>query len=170
MFKKISPEHLQQNVFDLIGKQWLLLCAQKDDNVNAMTASWGGMGILWNKKVATIYIRPQRYTKEFVDAADTFSIMVFPEDKRPCLNYMGTVSGRDEDKIGHCDFHTGHFDDTPYFKEASLIITCRKLYAQQMLPECFIDQAVETKNYPNKDYHEMYIGEIINVYEKTDED
>lgn len=168
MLKKIQPEGLSQNVFSMIGKQWMLICAEKNDTANAMTASWGGMGVIWNKQTVTVYIRPQRYTKEFIDDADTFSIMVFPEAYRKQLTYMGTVSGRDEDKIKQCDFHTEHIDETPYFKEASLIITCKKLYAQKMLPECFIDKETDKKNYPLKDYHELYIGEIIGIYEKTD--
>lgn len=170
MFQKIAPETLDQNVFDMIGKQWLLVCAQKEGKVNAMTASWGGMGVLWNKQVATIYIRPQRYTKEFIDDADTFSIMVFPAEQRSLLKYMGTVSGRDEDKVAHCKLTCNHIDETPYFQEASLTITCKKIYKQEMLPACFLDTAIEQKNYPQKDYHHMYIGEIIGIYKKTEDE
>lgn len=169
MLKKIDPLLLKENVFDLIGKQWLLLGAEKSQSMNAMTASWGGLGVLWNKHVATIYVRPQRYTKQFIDGSDTFSIMVFEESYRKDLSYMGTISGKDEDKTKHCNFHVQHIDNTPYYEEASLVITCRKAYAQPLAPEFFIDKTLDTKNYPLKDYHTMYIGEIIGVYEKTDE-
>lgn len=83
----------------MIGKEWLLITAEKDGKANTMTASWGGVGVLWGKNVATLYIRPQRYTKEFVDASDTLSLSVLDESFRKTLNYLGTVSGRDENKI-----------------------------------------------------------------------
>ena len=65
--KEIKHENFQENAFEMIGKDWLLITAEKDGKVNTMTASWGGVGVLWNKKVAYIFIRPQRYTKEFVE-------------------------------------------------------------------------------------------------------
>lgn len=167
MMKQIEPKNLQENVFTMIGKQWLLVCGEKDGKVNAMTASWGGIGVLWNKNVVTVYIRPQRYTKEFIDHADTFSIMVLPEDRRKEMNYMGTVSGRDEDKMQHCNFHVDHILNTPYVTEAAYTIICKKLYVQPMEDTCFIDKEVAHKNYLNKDYHVMYVGEILGIYQKA---
>lgn len=169
MFKKIELEEMKNNVFTTIGKDWLLVCAEHNDAVNAMTISWGGMGVLWNKNVATIYVRPQRYTKEFIDQSNTFSLMVLPNHYRKELSYLGTVSGRDEDKLQHCHFHLDHIGNTPYIDEAKLVFICRKLYHQPLHPECFIDKELDIKNYPQHDYHEMYVAEIIDVYEKTDD-
>ena len=97
--KSIKPEELQKNVFSMIGKEWLLVTAEKEGQVNTMTASWGGLGVMWGKNVAFIVLRPQRYTKEFVDAGGTFSLSVLDGGYRKTLNYLGTVSGRNEDKV-----------------------------------------------------------------------
>ena len=103
--KEIKPEELQKNPFQMIGKEWLLVTAEKEGKANTMTASWGGVGIMWGKPVAYVFIRPQRYTKEFIDAGDHFSLSVLGEDYRKTLNYFGTVSGRDEDKIAKSGLH-----------------------------------------------------------------
>lgn len=161
--KEIKPEELQKNPFQMIGKEWLLVTAEKEGKANTMTASWGGVGIMWGKPVAYVFIRPQRYTKEFVDAGDHFSLSVLGEDYRKTLNYFGTVSGRDEDKIAKSGLHVAHENGTPYFEEANTVLVCRKLYAQPYDPACFIDKSCDEKWYPNKDYHTMYIAEIEKV-------
>ena len=99
MFREIKPQEIQDNPFELIGKEWLLVAANKDGKSNAMTASWGAVGEMWGKSVVMIVIRPQRYTKTFLDQTETFSLGIFPETQREMLNYMGTVSGRTEDKL-----------------------------------------------------------------------
>lgn len=159
--KEIQPNELS-SVFDAIGKQWMLITAKKDGKVNTMTASWGGMGILWNKKVAMIFVRPQRYTKQFIDGSDTFSLTFFDESYREQLRYLGTVSGKDEDKINACHF-TVIEDTAPYFKEATCSVFCKKLYKQDLEAQCFIDQKLMKDVYPQEDYHTMYIGEITKI-------
>ena len=99
MFREIAPQELQDNPFTLIGKDWLLITAGNREKCNTMTASWGGVGVLWNQDVCTIYIRPQRYTKEFVDGEKEFSLCVMDSSYREALNLCGTKSGRDMDKI-----------------------------------------------------------------------
>lgn len=163
---KIQVEELHSDPFTMIGKEWMLVSADYDSTVNTMTASWGGMGILWNKKVAFVFIRPQRYTKEFIDKADTFSLTFYDENYRKDLAYLGKVSGRDEDKIKQVGFHEAHVDDTPYFEEANTVLVCRKLYAQSMDPTCFIQTDLIEKNYPNQDFHTMYVVEIEAAYRK----
>ena len=111
--KEIKPEELQKNPFQMIGKEWLLVTAEKEGKANTMTASWGGVGIMWGKPVAYVFIRPQRYTKEFIDAGDHFSLSVLGEDYRKTLNYFGTVSGRDEDQIAKSGLHVAHENGTP---------------------------------------------------------
>ena len=159
-FKDIRVEDIIGNPFEMIGKDWMLVTAEKGGKVNAMTASWGGLGIMWNKKVAYVFIRPQRYTKEFIDAADTFSLSFYDEKYRKTLSYLGTVSGRDEEKIEKSWLTKISYENTPYFEEANLVLICKKLYAQEYNPEGFIDKTLDKTNYPGKDYHTMYIVEI----------
>ena len=142
-FKEIKPEELQKNPFQMIGKEWLLVTAEKDGKANTMTASWGGVGVMWGRNVAFIVIRPQRYTKEFIDASDKLSLSVLDEEYRKTLSYLGSVSGRDEDKIGKSGLTVAHTDDVPYFAEANTVITGKKLYAQEYRPECFIDSSLD---------------------------
>ena len=158
--KVIKPEELNKNVFSMIGKEWLLVTAEKEGKVNTMTASWGGLGVMWGKDVAFIVLRPQRYTKEFVDAGETFSLSVLGGERRKTLNYLGTVSGRDEDKVAKSGLTVEREDGTPYFGEADTVLICRKLYRQDMTPESFLDAEIREKNYPNNDYHRVFVGEI----------
>lgn len=162
-FVEIKPEELNKSPFQLIGKDWMLVTAEKDSKVNTMTASWGGFGVMWGKNVAHIVLRPQRFTKEFVDSSDTFSLTFFDENFRKQLSYLGTVSGRDEDKLSKCNLTVEHSDNTPYFEEAKLVIICKKLYAQDFKPECFIANDLDEKWYPEKDYHTLYIAEVEKV-------
>ncbi|MEG0527163.1 MAG: flavin reductase family protein [Longicatena sp.] len=164
--KEIRPEELHGDVFTMIGKEWMLITAAQGDQVNTMTASWGGLGILWNKHVAYIFIRPQRYTKEFIDQGDTLSLAFFDESERKMLSYMGSVSGKEEDKITKSNLHVAYENNTPYFEEANTVLLCRKLYAQELKENCFIDKDLLPKNYPLKDYHTMYVVEIEKVLTK----
>lgn len=161
--REIRPEELAKNPFQMIGKEWLLVTAEKEGKANTMTASWGGVGIMWGKPVAYVFIRPQRYTKEFIDGSETFSLSVMDEQYRKTLNYFGTVSGREEDKIQKSGLHVAHDGQTPYFEEANTVFICRKLYAQSYDPACFIDRSCDERWYPDKDYHVMYIAEIEKV-------
>ena len=161
-FKEIKVEDFTYNPFEVIGKRWLAVTGEADGKSNVMTASWGGLGVLWGKPVAFIFLRPTRYTKEFVDKADGFSLSVFPDsdDDHHMMQYFGTVSGRDEDKIKKAGLTVLHDGGRTYFDEAELVLLCRKLYAQEMKPQCFIDQESHDKWYPEKDYHTMYVAEI----------
>lgn len=165
-FKEIKPEQLDKNIFQLINDEWMLITAQKDNTVNTMTASWGGFGILWNKRVSNVVIRPQRYTKEFIDGSSTFSLCFFDKEYKKTLAYLGSVSGKDENKIEKSNLTINHIKNTPYFEEANMVIICKKLYAQELKPECFIETEVDNNTYPNKDYHTMYISEILKIYTK----
>lgn len=164
--KEIRPEELHGDVFTMIGKEWMLVSAKQGEHVNTMTASWGGLGILWNKPVAFVFLRPQRYTKEFVDHSDTLSLTFFDESARKILSYMGSVSGKVEDKITNSNLHVAYENNTPYFEEANTVLLCRKLYAQELKEDCFISKDLLPKNYPLKDYHTMYIVEIEKVLAK----
>ena len=165
-FIQIQPEDLDQNAFQMIGQDWMLVTAEVDGKTNTMTASWGGFGILWNKPVAYVFIRPQRYTKTFVDQSETFSLSFFDASFRKTLNYLGSVSGKNEDKITKSGLTLKHLEATPYFEEARLVMRCKKLFAQDLNPVSFIDTTLIDKIYPTRDFHTMYISEIAEVLSK----
>ena len=162
--KKIDVQDLQLNPFTAIGQQWLLLTAGDRDNANTMTASWGGMGVLWNKPVVTVYVRPQRYTYQFMERSDYFTAASFDESWRQALNLCGSKSGREVDKVNECGFSLAYGEgDAPYFQEAQLVLVCKKLYFDDIEPSHFLTPDTDPKNYPNKDYHRMYIGQVMEV-------
>lgn len=166
--KEIKVEQLKQNVFDAIGKQWTLVAASADGKTNAMTASWGGMGVIWNKNVVFLFIRPQRYTKTFIDKSSTLSLSFFAEEYRDMLTYMGKVSGRDEDKIAKANLTLTAGYDAPVFKEAELTFVCKKLYSSVLSPDCFYDKKIIPQCYPDNDYHEVYVAEIEKILVNND--
>ena len=167
MFQKVDPKSLDQNVFSLIGDQWMLISAGTPERLNTMTASWGGLGVLWKRNVATVYIRPQRYTLEFVEKEDYFTLSFFGEAYRKQLALCGSKSGRDIDKIKECGFTVAAgAGNAPYFEEAELVLVCRKLYCQDIDPDCFLDKNLDGEIYPEKDYHRMFIGEIVEAWKK----
>ena len=159
-FREIVPSDLSDNPFTLIGQDWMAVTAAAKGRVNTMTASWGGLGILWGLPVATIYIRPQRCTRELLDESASFSLSVFDESQRPTLSYFGAVSGRDADKIAVSGLTVAYGGETPYFAEARLVLLCRKLYRQAMEPENFVDPVLSHQWCPEGDYHIMYVGAV----------
>ena len=159
--KEISAFDLDKNVFEMIGKDWLLVTAEKCGKANTMTASWGGAGIMWGNPTAFIFIRPQRFTKKFIDNSEYFSLSVPGEEYRKALNYCGSVSGRDGDKIKGCGLTLEHIDGVPYFKEGKIVLICKKLFSQELKEESFLDKTIIDKWYPKKDYHTMYAAEIV---------
>lgn len=162
-FIEISPEKFDQSPFRIIGHDWMLVTAKKADKVNTMTASWGGLGVMWAKNVSFIVIRPQRFTKEFIDSSEQFSLSFLDSSFKKQLGYLGTVSGRDEDKIGKTELTVSYDNGVPYFDEAKIVIICKKLYAQEYKPECFIDTELDSKFYPDSDHHTLYISEVQKI-------
>lgn len=165
-WKTITPEELQNNPFTLIGKDWGLVTAGTKDKVNTMTISWGGVGIMWGKPVAFVFIRPQRYTKTFVDNNDTLSLSFYDASMRSMLSYMGSHSGKDVDKIKEMKLTTAFENDTPYFEEATTVLFLRKLYRQTLEENSFLDKEQAQKWYADGDYHDMYVCEIEKVFVK----
>ncbi len=164
--KLISPEEINKNTFHLIDKDWMLITAGVLTDFNTMTASWGGFGILWNQAVTFIFVRPQRYTYEFLEKYDHFTLSFFDKSHRKMLNYCGKYSGRDKDKVKE----TGLVPvETPgkniYFEQADMVLECRKIYYNDILPENFLDPLI-IKNYPENDFHRLYIGSIQNCWIK----
>ena len=171
--KEVDIYDLQINPMKMIGDEWMLVTAGNETNgFNTMTASWGHLGSLWERKggkahrglaTATVYVRPQRYTKEFMDREDIFSLCVF-EDKRKELAYLGSHSGRDENKIEKAGLTPLFLEETTAFEEAKLILICKKIYSAPIVEEGFVDKNLIENNYKKKDFHQMYIGEIIKAY------
>lgn len=161
--KEISPELLRRNPFQMIGKDWMLVTAGNEEKVNTMTASWGGLGVMYGKNVAYIVIRPTRYTKEFIDREETFSLSFFGKGYKKILNYLGTVSGRNEDKIAKAGLTVARNEETPYFEEADLVFVCKKLFSQILSPDGLIEDKLKNTWYPGGDHHTLYIAEITKV-------
>ncbi len=166
-FKEILPEAIKKNPFQLIGKEWMLITAGDEQKVNTMTASWGGLGVMYGKNVAFTVIRPQRYTKEFVDREETFSLSFLDKNYKDVLNYLGTVSGRNEDKIQKSKLTLSRYDNTPYFNEANLVLICKKLFVQEMKGESLLNEKLDRTWYSNKDYHFLYVSEVTKVLQAT---
>lgn len=166
-FKEVNIETLEFNPFTKIGEEWMLITAGDEKKHNTMTASWGGVGIMWGKSVATAYIRPQRYTRGFVDEQDMFTLSFYDETYRKALNICGSRSGRDCEKEKEAGLTPYYVDGTTAFEEANMIFVCRKLYRQEMGPQYFTQEdGIDEKWYPKKDYHVMYMAEILKVLVK----
>lgn len=165
-FQEMDPKQLQMNPFTLIGTEWMLVTAGNESSFNTMTASWGGVGFLWNKPVSFLFIRPQRYTKEFLDREQTYTLSFFEEKYRPALSFCGSKSGRDCDKPKETGLTPAFFEGTPYFEQAKLVLACKKLYRQEMAQKSFLETELIDKVYPNGDLHTVYVGEIQRVLTK----
>ncbi len=165
-FKEINPNELKSSVFDDIGNKWMLLTsAKKDGSVNTMTASWGGLGVLWNKNVFFCFVRPQRYTHEFTEESDRISLSFFGEEYRNALKFCGTKSGRDYDKIKETNLTVFNNNGLIGFEEADRIIYGKKLYKGKINPDAFLSEELYN-HYKNHDYHTVYICEIEKIEEK----
>ncbi len=164
--KTISPKDITKNAVSLIADDWALLSAGDDSGWNTMTVSWGGLGELWGKDVAFVFVRPQRYTKEFIDNSDYFTLSFFAEEYKDALRLCGRKSGRDIDKAVETGLEPVFSDGTVHLKQADLVLVCKKLYVQPMDEKCFLSEEIVKDNYKNGDFHYTYVGEIIKVLKK----
>ena len=164
-FTEIDTNSFKTEIFNDIGKKWMLISAAKPDgSINTMTASWGGMGVLWNKNVFFCFVRPQRYTHEFTEASDRISLSFFGEEYREALTLCGRKSGRDCEKIKLANLTPTNQNGDIGFEEAERIIYGKKIYAGKLDPKSFLSDDIE-KHY-NGDYHTVYICEIEKIVEK----
>lgn len=165
--KKIDLTTLTDNVFNLIGKEWLLITAGDKNGFNTMTASWGCIGWLWNRPVAVVFIRPERHTHLLTEQSDhiTLSFLGNSDEAREIYNLCGSKSGRDCDKIKESGLQPIETESGNIaFTQSRLTLECRKLYKDSIKPECFIDNSI-SKWYGEKGgYHDAYILEIVNAY------
>ncbi|MCF8297689.1 MAG: flavin reductase [Saprospiraceae bacterium] len=165
-FKKIPANEIQGNAVKMIGSDSMLISAGNIKSFNTMTAAWGGIGFLWKMPVVYIFIRPQRYTYEFVERNDYFTISFFEKEYQKILNFCGTKSGRDYDKIAETGLIPIETENENIIYEQSyLSLECKKLYFDDLNPANFLSDDIH-KVYPTKDFHRMYIGEIVNTYTK----
>ena len=165
--KEIPYSQLTMNPMTLIAKEWMLLTAgTKDRGYNTMTCSWGHLGSIWGHSgglpTSVCYVRPQRYTKEFVDREELYTLCFFDGRKKE-LGYLGTHSGREEDKVAAVKLTPAFGDGYTYFEEAKLVLVCKKLYRAPILEEGFFYKETVEDNYPNRDFHDLYIGQIVKV-------
>ena len=167
MFQEIDITKLNFNPFTKIDKEWMLITAGSAKKCNTMTASWGGLGVLWQKYVSFIFIRPQRYTLEFLQKEEYYSLSFFDESNRKALAYCGSHSGRDGDKFEKSGLTPVYDEASPYFEEAKLVFICRKMHEQAIDPACFVDPTIDSQCYPQKDYHKLFVGDIVKVLEKV---
>lgn len=155
---------LEFNPFERIGTDWALVTAENQEKVNSMTVSWGGVGVLWGKNVCFVFIRDTRYTKEFIDKNESFSLTFFSKEfGHGALKYLGAVSGRDEDKLKAAHLHVDYCMDTPYIDEGNFVIICRKMSATRITEDSFIEPELKEKWYADGNMHTMYVGEILEV-------
>ncbi|MEG0971909.1 MAG: flavin reductase [Lachnospiraceae bacterium] len=160
-FQPLPIDSIEINPFTSIGADWALVTAECKGKVNAMTIAWGGVGVLWNKNVAFIFIRDSRYTKELVDGSNTFSITFFGGKEKNALKYFGRVSGREEDKIQNSGFHVDYHNEIPFIDEGNFVLACKKIAAVKLDSNTFLDETIDAAHYADHDYHTMYVGEIV---------
>lgn len=162
-FQPIPTDMFDFSPFRIIGKDWMLITAQAGDKTNTMTASWGGLGVMWGKDVAYIVVRDSRYTRELIDQSDSFSLSFLNSEYRSALKYLGAVSGRDEDKLEGARLHINHHQEIPFIDEASTVMICKKMCKQPLTKDSFTVDSIDDKWYADKDYHNLYIGEIVSI-------
>jgi len=164
-FKTIAPDSVSDNLIKLIGGDWMLIAAGRSGDFNTMTASWGAAGVLWNKPIAVCFIRPQRYTFQFTEKYSHYTLSFFDGQYREILDYCGTHSGRDIDKVrqtGLLPLETANGNIA--FSQARLVLECQKFYSDVLKPDCFLEKSLLHLHYPKGDFHRFYIGWIEKCY------
>ena len=165
--KKLNIQDLNENFFESIGKEWMLVTAGTKEKFNTMTASWGGIGFLWNKPVVFVFIRPERYTYEFIEKSEYFTLSFLGEEYKGIHKICGSKSGRDTDKIKESGLIP---QITPagniIFEQSRLSLECKKLYYDDLKKQNFIEPDIAEKWYSNAGYHRMYVAEIVNILKK----
>lgn len=161
--KQIDIRDVKESVVSLIANDWALLTAKDNDGCNPMTVSWGGIGELWGKDTATVYVRESRYTKTLIDKEEYFSLCFFDEEHKDVLKYCGANSGRDVDKVKETGITPVYDENAPYFKESKLVLICKKRACQLLDEKGFIDPEIKPKWYSDNNNHYIYFAEIEKV-------
>ena len=150
------------DIFARFNEKWALLTAGTGADFNGMTISWGGLGTLWSKPVATVYVKPIRYTWQYMEKYDFFTVSFFPEEYRNDLMIMGSKSGRDGDKIALTRLTPEALEHGVAFAQAETTLVCRKIYWQDLVKENMPEDAVE-RFYTTEEPHRMFVGEVVEI-------
>ena len=160
--KTLTPE-----IFRVFGTQNALLTAGDQNGCNTMTIGWCQLGRIWNQPVCTVYVRPERYTYQFMEAHDYFTVSILPEAERETMKLCGTQSGRDTDKVKACGLTVCHgAGDAPFFDEAEWVLVCKKIYVQDMDPACVVEGSRILPFYEGDGWHRIYTGQVVEAYRK----
>lgn len=163
--REILPTEIKENPVELFDRKWALVTVGVPGDVNTMTISWGSLGELWNKPVVTVYVSSSRYTHAFMERNSHFTVAFFPEVQRGALQYLGSHSGRDGDKIAASGLTLEWLESgLPSFKEADMVIECRKIYGAPFNPEGFGDVPAQAYASGRYGIHSEYIGEIEHIW------
>ena len=154
------------DILSVFDKKWALVTAGNEDSFNTMTISWGGLGTIWGKPVATVYVRTSRYTHDFMDSNEFFTVSFYPEECRKILGVLGSKSGRDMDKMKDSGLTPVKAGDSISFREAEVTLVCRKLFKQQLDVENMPEDVAKAM-YEGQAPHDMYIGEIVDIIRKN---
>ena len=163
--QNVNIEDLRVSPFTILGQEWMLLTSGsfEDKEFNTMTVAWGGLGTMWHKPLIMVVVRPTRHTYDFMEKCDSFTVTAFPTDLKEKLTYLGSHSGRDSDKISEAGLTPEACSTvaSPGFKEADLLLECKKTYFDDFKPDNFLADYIAPQY--NDDYHRMYFGEIVAV-------
>ena len=164
-FRELTPVQLDDNPFQAIGRDAMLITAGTLASYNAMTASWGGWGHLWNRDVCFCFVRPQRYTFGYMERASHFTLGFFGREHAAAVDYCGKHSGRDVDKAAATGLVPVSLPSGAVcFAQARLVFECRKVYAADLRADSFVDPAIPAEVYAKADFHRMYIGEVLSCW------
>ena len=170
-FREIDPKDFDESIFDLFDRAWgLAMAGTSPEHCNAMTIGWGQIGQFWGKPASTVFIRESRFTKEFFDACETFSVAFLPDELRDKHKVFGTMSGRDVNKTELTGLTPIIVDGTPLYEESALVFICRKAYVNVVDHEHFVDQTAYKRYYEKgvdkDDFHTMYIAYVEKILRK----
>lgn len=164
--EKVELSAISPKVLEVFGTQNALLTAGDREKCNTMTIGWCGLGRLWNVPSCTVYVRPERYTYEFMEKQDYFTVCVFGTEYKKVMGYCGSKSGRDTDKIRACGLTLRYgAADAPFFDEAELVLVCRKIYVQDLEDACVVDENIR-KFYQGDGWHRAYVGQVVEAYQR----
>lgn len=167
-WEEIDPREIQVNPVKLFADDWMILSAgQRDSTMNMMTIAWGGLGELWGRPVATVYVSTSRYTYQFMEGNDYFTLTGFPQAYTSAMQFLGTQSGRKVDKVKGSGLTVQYTEaGNPIYKEANLAIECKKIYSAPFQPERMPKEQLKWHEDTNTGIHVMYIGEIVHAWRK----
>lgn len=167
-YKRIELDKVKENAARMFSEGWAILTAGDSESFNSMTVSWGALGELWRRDVAFCFVRPQRYTYEFCERSDMFTLSFYDVSQHRELSVFGSSSGRDTDKFAQTGFSPIPYNNTCFVNNSRLVLICKKIAYQDLQPKGFVDASIDGEIYPEKDYHRMYIGQIVDVLVRVD--